>query len=207
MTNGYFWNLLGLAICASLIACSGRLVCCIGVYFTMVIAGFAFVVSYEFLKPADKGGDTEESRFWQPSPDAPSPAAPVASSSETRQPASEEWSGKPQSSRPEPGTAESPADAREEEIPPVAGEEVRQDEALSAGAAPDGLCDVVLVNAGSDREAVLRVVMGIVYGKGVEEIRALLETVPSVIMEQVPREQAERLKASLEGIGATIEIR
>jgi len=207
MTNGYFWNLFGLAICAGLIGCLGLLVCCIGIYFTMVIAGFAFVISYEFLKPADKDGDTEDSGSRQSSPVEPSPVAPVASLSEIRQPASEEWSEKPQSPRPESGTKETPGDTKEDEIQPVAGEEVRQDEASSASVALDGLCDVVLVNAGSDREAVLRVVMGTVYGKGAEEIRALLETVPSVIMEQVPRSQAERLKASLEGAGAAVEIR
>ena len=48
-TDGHFWGLLGLAILASLIAALGYLACCIGVFYTSVIAAFAYVVVYLIL--------------------------------------------------------------------------------------------------------------------------------------------------------------
>lgn len=48
-TSGHFWGLLGLAIVAGLIAVLGLLACCIGYYFTCVIAAFAYVIVYLIL--------------------------------------------------------------------------------------------------------------------------------------------------------------
>lgn len=206
MTRGHFWNIFGLGICSSLIACLGLLVCCIGVYFTAVIGGFAFVISYEILKPSCGSGDSEN-RFRSASPDVVPPAAPVVSQSERQAETPEEWIEKTLSADKEP-ESEGTSDAADENIGSSAdaGNALSQEE-RPATVAPDGLCDVVLLNAGSDPEAVIRVIIGSVYGKGAAEVRASLEAVPVVLMEKVSVLQAERLKSSLEEAGAQVDIR
>lgn len=48
-TDGHFWGLLGLGILSGLIAMLGYLACCIGVFYTSVIAAFAYVIVYLIL--------------------------------------------------------------------------------------------------------------------------------------------------------------
>lgn len=207
MTKGNFWKLFGLGICAYLITCLGLLACCVGVYFTCVIAGFAFVISYDILKAANGGGD-EETVLRQPSPDVVPPVSAENSAAESKEATPEEANDTvlfPEQGSEPAVTAEF---TKEEALPSTeAADADFSVEGRSASATSDGLCDVVLLSVGDRQEVVLRVIMNSVYGKGASEVRALLETVPCVLMEKVPHWQAERLKNSLEEIGARADIR
>lgn len=206
MTRGHFWNLLGLRICSALIAFSGLFICCIGFYFTSVISGFAFIISYEILKPVLGGGDSEM-RFRSSAPDVVPSVAPETATSKNQAPASEECVGKTSFSGEE-TVQEGMSDAENiDDVPATVSGDGSPVGERPETVAPDGLCDVVLLNAGGDPEAVRRVIMTSVYGKGADEVRALPDAVPVVLMEKVSVSQAERLKAALEEAGAQADIR
>ena len=59
-TEGQFWSLFGLGLVATIVSVSGILLCCIGVYFTMIIAYTAQVITYRMLWHVDEEGAEED---------------------------------------------------------------------------------------------------------------------------------------------------
>ena len=66
--------------------------------------------------------------------------------------------------------------------------------------------DVILKSAGAEKIKVIKEVRGIT-GMGLAEAKALVEGVPAKIKEGVSKEDAEALKAQLEAVGATVELK
>ena len=66
--------------------------------------------------------------------------------------------------------------------------------------------DVVMTSFGAEKIKVIKEVRGIT-GMGLAEAKALVEGVPAKIKEAVSKEDAEAVKAQLEAVGATIEIK
>ncbi len=79
--------------------------------------------------------------------------------------------------------------------------------AAGAGAAEEKTeFDVILVSAGAAKLAVIKEVRGIT-GLGLKEAKELVEAGGKAIKEGVSKDEAEALKAQLEGAGATIELK
>ncbi len=66
--------------------------------------------------------------------------------------------------------------------------------------------DVVLVEAGASKLNVIKVVREIT-GLGLKEAKEMVEGVPSKIKEGASKEDAEAIKAKLEGAGAAVELK
>ncbi len=66
--------------------------------------------------------------------------------------------------------------------------------------------DVVLVSAGSQKINVIKAVRPIT-GLGLKEAKDLVEGAPKTLKEGVPKEEAEKMKASLEAAGAKVELK
>ena len=66
--------------------------------------------------------------------------------------------------------------------------------------------DVVLTSFGANKIAVIKEVRGIT-GLGLAEAKKLVEEVPAKIKEGASKEEAEELKAKLEAVGATVELK
>lgn len=66
--------------------------------------------------------------------------------------------------------------------------------------------DVVMTSAGEKKINVIKVVRGIT-GLGLGEAKALVESAPATIKEQVSKEEADKVKAELEEAGATVELK
>ncbi len=66
--------------------------------------------------------------------------------------------------------------------------------------------DVILSAAGSQKIKVIKVVREIT-GLGLKEAKAVVDGAPAPIKEKVAPEEAETLKAQLEEVGATVEIK
>ena len=66
--------------------------------------------------------------------------------------------------------------------------------------------DVVMTSFGAEKIKVIKEVRGIT-GLGLAEAKAMVEGLPAKIKEGVSKEDAEALKAQLEGVGATVEIK
>ena len=66
--------------------------------------------------------------------------------------------------------------------------------------------DVVMTSFGAEKIKVIKEVRGIT-GLGLAEAKALVEGVPAKIKEAVSKEDAEALKAQLEAVGATVEVK
>lgn len=66
--------------------------------------------------------------------------------------------------------------------------------------------DVVMTSFGAEKIKVIKEVRGIT-GLGLAEAKAMVEGVPAKIKEAVSKEDAEALKAQLEAVGATVEIK
>ena len=66
--------------------------------------------------------------------------------------------------------------------------------------------DVVMTAFGAEKIKVIKEVRGIT-GLGLAEAKAMVEGVPAKIKEGVSKEDAEALKAQLEAVGATVEIK
>ena len=66
--------------------------------------------------------------------------------------------------------------------------------------------DVVLKEIGPKKIQVIKTVRQ-VTSLGLKEAKALVDSAPSTVIETVPKETAEEIKAKLETAGATIEIR
>lgn len=65
--------------------------------------------------------------------------------------------------------------------------------------------DINLKDAGSQKVAVIKAVKDIT-GLGLGEAKALVDGVPKVIKDKVPKEEAEEAKKTLEAAGATVEL-
>ena len=84
--------------------------------------------------------------------------------------------------------------------------------AVAGGAAAGGAAeeksefDVILVSAGGAKLAVIKEVRGIT-GLGLKEAKELVEAGGKAVKEGVSKEEAEALKAQLEGAGATVELK
>ncbi len=66
--------------------------------------------------------------------------------------------------------------------------------------------DVVLVNFGSEKIKVIKVVRE-VTGLGLAEAKALVEAAPKALKEGISKDDAEALKAKLEEVGAKVEVK
>ena len=66
--------------------------------------------------------------------------------------------------------------------------------------------DIVLVEAGANTIAVIKEVRAIT-GLGLADAKKLVEGVPAKIKEGISKEDAEGLKAKLEAVGATVELK
>ena len=66
--------------------------------------------------------------------------------------------------------------------------------------------DVVLAEAGANKLAVIKAVKDIT-GLGLSEAKALVEGAPKTVKEAVAKDEAEKMKATLEGAGAKIELK
>ena len=66
--------------------------------------------------------------------------------------------------------------------------------------------DVILAAAGDGKINVIKEVRGIT-GLGLKEAKDLVEGAPKAVKEGVNKEEAEEIKAKLEGAGATVEIK
>lgn len=66
--------------------------------------------------------------------------------------------------------------------------------------------DVVMTAFGAEKIKVIKEVRGIT-GLGLAEAKAMVEAVPAKIKEGIYKEDAEALKAQLEAVGATVEIK
>ena len=86
--------------------------------------------------------------------------------------------------------------------------------AVAGGAAAGGAAaaeektefDVILVSAGAAKLAVIKEVRGIT-GLGLKEAKELVEAGGKAVKEGVSKDEAEALKAQLEGAGATVELK
>ena len=66
--------------------------------------------------------------------------------------------------------------------------------------------DVVMTDFGAEKIKVIKEVRGIT-GLGLADAKALVEGIPAKIKEAVSKEDAEALKAQLEAVGATVELK
>ena len=66
--------------------------------------------------------------------------------------------------------------------------------------------DVILADAGANKLAVIKAVKDIT-GLGLGEAKALVESAPKAIKEAVAKDEAEKMKATLEAAGAKVEMK
>lgn len=66
--------------------------------------------------------------------------------------------------------------------------------------------DVVLAGAGAQKIKVIKVVREIT-GLGLAEAKALVDGAPKTVKEAVAKDAAEEMKAKLEEVGATVELK
>ncbi|HUG75524.1 MAG TPA: 50S ribosomal protein L7/L12 [Acidimicrobiia bacterium] len=66
--------------------------------------------------------------------------------------------------------------------------------------------DVVLAAVGAEKIKVIKEVRAIT-SLGLKEAKALVDEAPSPVLEGVSKEDAEKAKAALEGVGATVELK
>lgn len=66
--------------------------------------------------------------------------------------------------------------------------------------------DVILANAGAKKIGVIKVVREIT-GLGLKEAKELVDNAPKAVKEGVDKEEAEKIKASLEEAGASVELK
>lgn len=75
-----------------------------------------------------------------------------------------------------------------------------------AGAAEQTEFDVILTSAGAAKLAVVKEVKNLL-GVGLKEAKDLVDGAPGAIKEGVSKEEAESIKAALEGAGAEVELK
>ena len=66
--------------------------------------------------------------------------------------------------------------------------------------------DVILTEAGANKINVIKEVRAIT-ALGLKEAKDLVEAAPKAVKEGVPKDEAETLKAQLEGAGAKVEVK
>ena len=66
--------------------------------------------------------------------------------------------------------------------------------------------DVILADAGANKINVIKEVRAIT-GLGLTEAKALVEGAPKAVKEGVSKDDAAKIKAQLEGAGATVEVK
>src|SRR5574344_1447371 len=66
--------------------------------------------------------------------------------------------------------------------------------------------DVVLTDIGANKLAVIKAVKDIT-GLGLGEAKALVESAPKAVKEAVAKDEAEKMKATLEAAGAKVEMK
>ncbi len=66
--------------------------------------------------------------------------------------------------------------------------------------------DVVMTSFGAEKIKVIKEVRAIT-GAGLAEAKAIVEGVPAKLKEGISKEDAEAIKAQLEAVGATVEIK
>ena len=66
--------------------------------------------------------------------------------------------------------------------------------------------DVVLIAAGDQKIKVIKEVRAIT-GLGLKEAKALVEEAPKPVKEGLPKEDADKVKEQLEGVGAQVEVK
>ncbi|MBW8060330.1 MAG: 50S ribosomal protein L7/L12 [Solirubrobacterales bacterium] len=66
--------------------------------------------------------------------------------------------------------------------------------------------DVVLTEIGGQKVPVIKVVRA-ATGLGLKEAKAIVDEAPNAIKEGVEREEADKLKAELEEVGASVELK
>jgi len=66
--------------------------------------------------------------------------------------------------------------------------------------------DVVLTDIGANKLAVIKAVKEIT-GLGLTEAKALVESAPKTVKEAVAKDEAEKMKASIEAAGAKVELK
>lgn len=71
---------------------------------------------------------------------------------------------------------------------------------------PEGKFDVILIDDGDNKVAVIKAVREIT-GLGLKESKELVESAPSPVKQGVPWEEADSIKAQLEAVGALVEVR
>ena len=84
--------------------------------------------------------------------------------------------------------------------------------AVAGGAAAGGAAeektefDLVLAGAGDQKIKVIKVVREIT-GLGLKEVKELVDNTPKPLKEGIAKEEAEELKAKLEEVGASVEVK
>ncbi|AME09592.1 ribosomal protein L7/L12 [Gemella bergeri ATCC 700627] len=97
--------------------------------------------------------------------------------------------------------------AIEEEFGVTAAAPVAVAGAAVAGAAEEKTeFDVVLTSAGDSKIKVIKVVREIT-GDGLKEAKEKVDGAPSVVKEGASKEEAEEIKAKLEEVGASVEVK
>lgn len=66
--------------------------------------------------------------------------------------------------------------------------------------------DVVLTSGGAAKLKVVKEVKNLL-GLGLKDAKALVDDAPSTIKEGIPKEEAESIKAALEEVGASVELK
>lgn len=66
--------------------------------------------------------------------------------------------------------------------------------------------DVILESAGQEKVKVIKAVKDIT-GLGLKDAKALVDSAPKAVKEGVSKDEAEEIKAKLEEVGATIELK
>lgn len=88
--------------------------------------------------------------------------------------------------------------------PAVAGGE--KEAAGGEAAAEKTAFDIILASAGEKKISVIKAVRAIT-GLGLKEAKALVDSAPAPVKEGATKDEADKAKADLEAVGATVEIR
>lgn len=75
-----------------------------------------------------------------------------------------------------------------------------------AAAAEQTEFDVILKSAGAAKLQVVKAVKNLL-GVGLKEAKAMVDSAPAPVKEKVSKEEAEQIKAELEGAGAEVEVK
>ena len=77
---------------------------------------------------------------------------------------------------------------------------------VAAAAEEKSEFDVILAEVGANKLAVIKAVKD-ATGLGLGEAKALVESAPKAVKEALAKDEAEKLKASLEAAGAKVELK